>query len=275
MCRLFGFRSIIESHVHSSLTSAENALGVQAASHPDGWGVAYYVAGTPHVIKSSSAACEDRLFKRVSGVVTSDTVIAHVRRATVGELSILNSHPFQFGRWTFAHNGDIPDFQAVRAELVDTIAPKLRRYVLGDTDSEVLFFMILSNIARREDLHRPGVPVEVVADAMRESLATVEATSARHGLADPLLTTIITDGSLLLASRVRKELHLSTRKNRCPERDSCPSFRTECEVDSPFGFVSHFIVSSEPLQGDNVWNALADRSIVGCDQRLRRREWAL
>ena len=34
MCRLFGFKSIIKSKVHSSLLHAENALGIQSVDHP-------------------------------------------------------------------------------------------------------------------------------------------------------------------------------------------------------------------------------------------------
>ena len=62
MCRLFGFRSTVLSQVHRSLVRAENALELQSHEHPDGWGVAYYVHGTPHVVKSSESAVEDALF---------------------------------------------------------------------------------------------------------------------------------------------------------------------------------------------------------------------
>jgi hypothetical protein len=38
MCRIFGFRSVIQSQVHRSLVSADNALMIQGERHPDGWG---------------------------------------------------------------------------------------------------------------------------------------------------------------------------------------------------------------------------------------------
>ena len=50
MCRLFGFRSIIKSQVHSSLVGADDSLMTLSSDHPDGWGVAYYVEGAPHVL---------------------------------------------------------------------------------------------------------------------------------------------------------------------------------------------------------------------------------
>ena len=38
MCRLFGFRSVIQSQVHRSLVDADNALGQQSVRHQDGCG---------------------------------------------------------------------------------------------------------------------------------------------------------------------------------------------------------------------------------------------
>ncbi len=76
-------------------------------------------------------------------MVASETVLAHVRSATQGEKTVLNCHPFQYGRWVFAHNGDIPDFAKHREALFDEVAPNLRRYILGETDSEVVFFIFL------------------------------------------------------------------------------------------------------------------------------------
>ena len=142
MCRLFGFRSVIPSQVHRSLVNADNALAFQSERHPDGWGVAYYVDDAPHVTRSAATAIEDQLFARVSGVVSSQTVLAHIRKATVGATNVLNCHPFQYGRWVFAHNGDIPDFQRCREAVENEIAPRLRRFILGDTDSERVFFLV-------------------------------------------------------------------------------------------------------------------------------------
>ncbi len=255
--------------------SAENALGVQSLEHRDGWGVAYYVAGAPHLIKSAAAAYEDRLFSRVSGIVASETVVAHVRRASVGEVSLINSHPFQHGRWVFAHNGEVVQFAEVKEELLDKVAPRLRRYILGDTDSEVVFYLFLTLLAGREELHRAGADIANVADSLRETLHTIFEVSSRAGLPTPRLTTIVTDGTLMVATCFGRELHRSTYKRRCPERDTCPSLVFECENRAPNGIVSHFILSSEPLQGFNVWEPLDNGAIVGCDGRMRVYEWVL
>lgn len=280
MCRLFGFRSIIPSQVHRSLVSAENALVWQSEVHPDGWGVAYYVGGFPHVIKSASTAIHDALFRRVSGIVSSHTVIAHLRKATKGQNSLINTHPFQYGSWIFAHNGDIPRFAELRGELLARVPPVLRRFILGDTDSEVIFYLLLGHMAARLGdealtLHQRGVPVATISDAIRDTIAEIEQVC---GLSctrpDPaqterlLLSFVLTNGEVMVAHQGGKGLYCSTHKVCCPERDACPSFAPMCEAPAERGAVNHMIFSSEILHGENVWDEMSPGQIVGVDARM-------
>ncbi len=266
MCRLFGFRSIIPSQVHKSLLAAENALGVQSHRHPDGWGVAYYVEGAPHVTRSPMTALGDALFHRVSGVVASETVLAHVRKATQGQNGVLNCHPFQYGRWTGAHNGDIPNFTEKREALIAEVSPRLRRFVLGDTDSEVVFFMFLSRLAEIAPLTSEHHIADVFA-ALSQTVSRVREL-CDEGPHSALLTLLVTDGTRLVATHGGRSLYVSTYKKRCSDRDRCPSLSPECEGPTESGQVNHFIVASEPLQGENVWLELAPGDIVGVDHAM-------
>jgi glutamine amidotransferase len=269
MCRLFGFRSVIPSQVHRSLLAAENALGVQSNQHPDGWGVAFYIDGAPHVTRSPSTAGGDALFHRLSGVVASETVLAHVRKATQGDKTVFNCHPFQHGRWVFAHNGDIPRFDELRTALLDLVEPPLRRFVMGDTDSEVVFFIFLSELGRATGgARRPALTHAV--SALQSTVRRVrERCDGRPGIEAALLTLMATDGETLLATHGGKDLYFSTYKTRCSDRAQCASLSAACEAPSPTGVVNHFIVSSEPLQGENVWLRLEPGDIVGVDRGMR------
>ncbi|MCX5744982.1 MAG: class II glutamine amidotransferase [Proteobacteria bacterium] len=272
MCRLFGFRSVIRSQVHRSLVASENALGQQSANHPDGWGVAYYVDGAPHVTKSPGHALSDTLFHRVSGVVSSETVLAHVRKATQGGSgSVLNCHPFQYGRWVFAHNGDVPRFGTWREALVAEVNPTLRPFILGETDSEVLFFMFLSRLAAHGRLDKPHV-VDDVIDALRTTFVDAQRIcQPLEGNEQLLFTAIVTDGSTMVAHQGGKELRWSSHKQRCGDRDNCSSLSPECEAPSKSGHVNHLIFSSEVLQGENVWSSMEPGELVGVDWRMRMR----
>lgn len=267
MCRLFGFRSVIPSQVHSSLVAAENALGRQSGQHPDGWGVAYYVGGTPHLTKSPTTALSDTLFHRLSGVVASETVLAHVRQATQGTNNVLNCHPFQYGYWVGAHNGDVPNLSEKRPALLAEIAPGYRRFVLGDTDSELIFLQFVSRLAELSPLSGDHDVHHVVAALTRTVQRVREICDTDHHKS--LLTFIVTDGRCLVAVQGGRPLHYSTYKHRCPERESCSSFSASCEAPSLSGVVNHFIVSSERLQGDNVWSELSEGDIVAVDSTMR------
>lgn len=275
MCRIFGFRSVIQSQVHRSLVSADNALMLQSERHPDGWGVAYFNAGAPHVIKSIDSAQADHLFKRVSGIVASETVLAHLRKATQGALTIINTHPFQYGPWVFVHNGNIAGFEELRKPLLHRVPPVLRRYILGDTDSEVLFYLLLGHMARRCELHRHGYALEHLIEAARDTVDEVVELAGdicREDAGPPTatyLTFAITNGTVMFAHQGGKTLYFSTHKRRCPDRDQCASFGPACEAPAPDGFVKHFIVSSEPLHGDNVWSELEPFEGVGVDWRMK------
>lgn len=270
MCRLFGFRSVIPSQVHRSLVAAENALGRQSVGHPDGWGVAHYVDGAPHVTKSPAHALSDALFHRVSGVVSSETVLAHVRKATQGPMTVLNCHPFQYGRWVFAHNGDVPRFhQSWRRHLTAEVSPKLRRFILGETDSEVLFFIFLSRLQATGPLDKPHAAGDVI-EALETTMRDVrELCGPLEDDESMFLTCIVTDGVTMAAHQGGKELYWSSHKTRCADRDACPSLSPECEAPSESGYVNHLIFTSEPLQGENVWNQMRPGDLVGVDWRMR------
>ncbi len=268
MCRLFGFRSVIPSQVHRSLTAADNALGAQSEVHPDGWGVAYYIDGAPHVTRAPSTALNDAIFHRLSGIVSSETVLAHVRKATQGSHHVLNCHPFQYGKWVFAHNGDIPAFSSQREALVQEVAPRLRRFILGETDSEVVFFVFLSLLTGFGPLDRRHGIADVI-EAMRQTIAKVRAVCDTDPNKPSLLTFIVTDGTTLAATQGGKELFVSTHKTRCQDRDSCAHLAPECEAPTQSGFINHLIFSSEVIDGDNVWEAMKPGDIIGVDWRMR------
>lgn len=271
MCRLFGFRSVIPSKVHSSLLAAENALGQQSNDHPDGWGVAFYIDGAPHVTRSPLTALGDALFHRLSGVVSSQTVLAHVRKATVGEKTVFNCHPFQYGRWVFAHNGDIPEFERHRAGLSELVAPELRRFILGETDSELVFFLYLTELLRFGPLSERRTTAEAL-QALRNAVTSVRARcDGPEAKSKALLTVIATDGESLVAAQGGKELFLSTYKTRCSDRDTCSSLSAACEAPSVDGRVNHLVLSSEPLHGENVWLELKPGDMVGIGSTMTLR----
>jgi len=276
MCRIFGFRSVLFSKVHSSLVSAENALMGQSRRHPDGWGLVYYIADTPHVVKSTVTAESDDLFRHVSGIVTSQTVLAHIRKATHGKLTILNTHPFQYGRWTFAHNGNIKQFDHIKKQLMDEVAKDLRPYCLGETDSEVIFHFLLSSINKLVNIHDKNPDLNLVMQGISDAVTRIceiigELSIKDFGVpTENYLTFVISNGPIMIALNGGMSLYYSTHKKKCSERETCASFAPWCEaVAQGDKNVNHLIFSSEPLQGENIWTKLVPGELVGVDTEMK------
>jgi len=274
MCRLYGFRSQVLSGVHHSLVAADNALARQSVEHPDGWGVSYYHGRFPHVIRSDKQALDDRLFRDISALVSTRTLLAHVRQATVGGVGILNCHPFQHGPWTFGHNGEIAGFGRpdISGRIRDAVDPRFRSFILGETDSESVFYLFLSRLSRRvDDIYEGGVMLPVVLDAMRQTVELLlelggdDASFAEEDRTK--LTFLITNGNILVGHRFRRPLFYSTYKSRCPERDGCPAFeQSKCEQRVDRGSVKHLILTSEQVaRNPNVWTELGDGEYVAVD----------
>jgi glutamine amidotransferase len=153
MCRLFGMSGGYEP-VRATfwLLEAPDSLSDQSRREPDGTGIGKFtVDGRPEVFKRALAAYEDRKFAREARELESRTFVAHVRFASTGALTELNTHPFEQSGRLFAHNGVIGDLPALERELGDAMS-----MVHGDTDSERWFALITREIERSGDI-REGI----------------------------------------------------------------------------------------------------------------------
>jgi glutamine amidotransferase len=71
-------------------------------------------------------------------------------------------------------------------------------------------------------------------------------------------------------------LYYSTHKKKCSERDTCKSLAPWCEAKAEGEMnVNHLIISSEPLQGDNIWTKLNPGELIGVDAHMKLRSLSL
>src|SRR5512135_1257477 len=104
MCRMFGMVAARPVPVRELLRDAPRGLRALSLEHADGWGVAVHGGGGWLVHRGTSCAARCERYDQVSASVEARLVIAHVRKRTVGEVSLANTHPFQRDRLVFAHN---------------------------------------------------------------------------------------------------------------------------------------------------------------------------
>jgi glutamine amidotransferase len=272
MCRLYAFRANEPTKVECSLVIAQNALLRQSRSdlrgvaHPDGWGIGCYIDSVPRVERGESAAFADVRFSVTAERLYTRTVLAHVRLATVGGSSVLNTHPFVFGRWSFAHNGTVRGFERVAAEMEADIAPELLAERRGTTDSELTFYWLLTRLrAAGVDLDNRGPDLAQILDQLADSLCALDGICRSSGAQEPAkLNFVLTDGELLVASRWRNSLHLLCRDG---VRD-CQICGIPHVQHEPSIAYRATIVASEPISAEP-WQEIPDPGLVGIDADLR------
>jgi glutamine amidotransferase len=273
MCRLFGFRSNVQSSSHRSLVEAENALARQAQIHPHGWGIGWFTGRDAYVLRSDGPAAESKTFRKASERLRSETFVVHVRRATVGEVSQLNLHPFRCGRWLMAHNGTIFGFsERIREAMLAETLPQYADLILGTTDSEHLFYYLLSALRAADfDLER-SVELEPVrfGETISKALGKIYTWALDGGFVPPILNVILTDGEVFLAQRAGKELFLATQKVHCGEELSCAEVDKVCLLaERPHNKVNHLIVASEKIGSEDSWEEVEQGHMVVLDVGFR------
>jgi predicted glutamine amidotransferase len=190
MCRVFGCVAAEPVSIRHELLEAENPLIRQSQEHDSGWGMAVHEradGAQPELVRFPEAAYTDDEF--VSATELRGRIFnVHVRRATMGELSLVNTHPFCLGSYTLGHNGTIVRYPRL-------LEPGMQR-PFGSTDSEHLFNLLMHDF----DSRRP-------AESLRATMRTVVERSPFSGL-----NVLFSDGERLFAYRLGLfELHWLAR----------------------------------------------------------------
>jgi glutamine amidotransferase len=140
--------------------------------------------------KGIRPAEQDESFHEVSSKISGETLISHVRKRTVGPISLENTHPFERDGWVFAHNGTLKNLNEIRKALSPTQAKRIQ----GDTDSELFFALLLSRWEEKGLLS--SGPEEKRAQALKQVVKEVA-----NGNHFGELTFLLSNGKVLYAGR--------------------------------------------------------------------------
>ena len=261
MCRYYGLRANRPTRVDWHLVRAPNSLLVQSRrdlsgfEHADGWGIAAYDGDALQVRRRASAAHDGHYFCEAAERVEAATVLAHVRRATVGRIGLANTHPFVHGRFALVHNGTVPYFADIRPRLLEAMAADHRAAIQGGTDSEHLLHLILSMHAQLG-----GSLFASLEAALRRVIALCREIGQEPHLG---LNVLLTDGVRMVGSRWRRTLHFLEQSGTAPDPGERPAGAPDHDYRA-------LVIASEPING-RAWPEIPERSAfeVTPDLRLR------
>lgn len=237
MCQLLGMNGNVPTDIVFSFTG----FATRADEHKDGFGVAFFEGrGSRCFVDAHSARVSPVAQMIRSYPIRSQNVIAHIRKATQGQVALENTHPFVrelWGRyWVFAHNGDLKGF-----------APRLHGAFrpVGATDSEQAFCWLMQEMAKA---HADVPSIE----ELTRTLAELVPQPASHGSFNFMLS----NGEALWAHCSTK-LHYLVRQHpfqaaRLADDELSIDFAS---VTTPRDRVA--VIVTEPLTRDEDWTPLA------------------
>ena len=213
------------------LEAQREHLRMPVSPERGGWGIGYYQQGEVlrRLTPLESAMPLD--FHRLAHDVRSRVLVGHVRRASAGGPSMANTHPFRFRDWLFAHCGDIPDFERLRPRLMQNMPEFLARDVAGETDSEVLFHLILTHLHEMGALREADSNADAIAEATRRAIREADEAVTGSGLERPPFALVVTNGVAMIAACRAQRMSIAQFDRLVDCRD-CEGEKTgeRCEI---------------------------------------------
>lgn len=256
MCELFGVSTSEPVRLYCSLDAFAKHGGGSHANR-SGWGVAYYQDNDVLLIREALPAAHSPWIGFLeSHGLTSNCTICHVRYATMGAPSIVNTHPFrrELGghMHIFAHNGGLPSV----AEELPFESEQFRP--VGQTDSEYAFCILLQRLTPL--WQSSGSKVPALADRL-DGVARTAADLRRLGTANFLYA----DGDVLFAHADRRRFDVDGEFGEPRPPGLCIGDTRDLvkgmEIRWPVAATSGILVASVPLTPEG-WRPLEEGTVI-------------
>mgnify|MGYP000845808451 FL=1 len=245
MCQLLGMNCNTPTDIMFSFEGFRRRGGI-TDHHADGFGIGFFEGKGVRLFHDDKPSANSPVADLVRAYqIKSENVVAHIRKASQGQTSLANTHPFMRemwgGYWLFAHNGHLVDFFPAQGEFFHPV---------GTTDSERAFCHILNRLRTRFDT-RPDD------ETLFDAIAGLTHEIRKFGL----FNFVLSDGVSLFA-HASTLLHYIVRqapfgKARLLDDDVMVDF---AEVTTPDDRVA--VIATLPLTRDESWSQLAMNELV-------------
>jgi len=278
MCRLMAYQGtpiiindLLYKPKNSLITQSIHAKEIEEPLNGDGFGIGWYAPDIDHepvTFVSVNPAWNNRNLRNLAPKVKTNCLLAHVRAATVGDVSESNCHPFQYKNILMAHNGGVEEFGKIKRHLRDPLSDELYNWIKGQTDSEHLFAYLLNHLFSK---HKKITP-EVVVDSFEHMFRDVKKLMAQYGIKEEAyMNMAFTNGEFIVASRYVTD----------PKKEALTLYHSEgsrfvvedgiTRLEAPQDDDSAVLVVSEKLSDDKDWTMIPANHFVIVEQSLNVR----
>jgi glutamine amidotransferase len=207
MCRLMAYKGtpiimdkLLYQPKNSLVNQSSNAREIEEPLNGDGFGIGWYaqeVNFEPVTFVSVNPAWSNRNLRNLAPKIKTDCLLAHVRAASVGEVSESNCHPFQYKNLLMAHNGGVENFGKIKRHIRSPLSNELYNWIKGQTDSEHIFAFLLNSLLKKGEVNP-----ENVVEAFEHTFTSLKKLMADHGVEEEAyLNMVVTDGSFIVGTR--------------------------------------------------------------------------
>lgn len=208
MCRLLAYKGtpiimdkLLFQPNNSLVNQSINAREIEEPLNGDGFGIGWYVPefnNEPATFVSVNPAWSNRNLRNLAPRLKTECMIAHVRAASVGEVSESNCHPFHYKNLLMAHNGGVEEFNKIKRHLREPLTDEIYTWIKGQTDSEHLFAYLINHLITQ---HKT-IGIDEVIDSFEKTFSFTKKLMSDHGINDAgYFNMAFTNGLFIVATR--------------------------------------------------------------------------
>src|SRR5687768_16497434 len=273
MCRLMAYMGspiIIDKLLYqpknSLVNQSINAKEIEEPLNGDGFGIGWYVSDVnyePVTFVSINPAWSNRNLRNLAPKIRTECFIAHVRAASVGEVSESNCHPFQYRNLLMMHNGGVENFSLIKRQIREPLTDEFYNWIKGQTDSEHIFALLLNYLCRDSS----GITPESVMVAFENTFGHLNRLMKENGIHDAAyLNMVVTNGLFVVGTRYvsdAKENPLTLYHSEASHYD----INNGVGHLSPDGEKAVLVVSEKLSEGKD-WSLIPSNHFVIVDHEL-------
>lgn len=277
MCRFLAYKgsSIVLDELlyepeNSLIKQSYKAKEMEEPLNGDGFGLGWYddeLSNKPGVFCSVRPAWNNKNLRSIAPIIQSECFFAHVRAASVGDVTKMNCHPFRYKNYLMMHNGGIKQFGKIKRPIIDALSEERFQWLDGQTDSQHVFALLLDHLL--DGKNNPG-PQNYL-DAFCKTFEKIENLKERFGISEPsYLNLMITDGNLVVGSRYVTDSDKEPRSLYHSEgaRYECKDGKCLMNKDCPEQDKSVLIVSEKLNEQENEWHEVPKNHMLLVNNQL-------
>ncbi len=219
MCRFFAYKGqpilmddLLYKPKNSLIKQSAMAHESEEPLNGDGFGIGWYdkrLDAEPGLFVSVRPAWNDRNLRSIAKKIVSPCIFAHVRAASMGDVSESNCHPFHFKNLMFMHNGSIGGFQQIKRFVRRLLSDEVYEWIRGQTDSEHLFALFLENLKKKKHARNSS---ENMAEVLIATIKQIEKIKRANKIRETsYINVCISDGEHIVAIR-----YVSNKREKAP-----------------------------------------------------------